>query len=111
MDCSSCARAASKSDTVIWGVDDGSVPPPVACRLVTWIFDPSNGSQQFSIWLIVRSPTLPAEPGFTAMTLTVFWPPFQGTIVSADVCANSSPLVLSRRWPYLKTSPGEVVPK
>src|SRR5438105_10060903 len=110
-DCSSWARPASKSDTVICGVDDGSVPPPVACRFVTWILDPSNGSQQFSICVIVWSPTLPPEPGFTAMTLTVFWPPFQGTTVSPDVCANSRPLLFNSRWPYLKTRPGEVVPK
>src|SRR5690348_7277142 len=106
-DCSSWPRAESKSASVISGVEDGSVPPPVACGLVTVTFDPSNGSQQCSICVIVWSPTFPTEPGVTAITLTVFWPPFQGTTVSAEVCANSIPFVFVRRCPYLKSRPGE----
>src|SRR5437667_12287028 len=53
------------------------------------------------------SPTLPAVPGLTAITFTVFWPPFHGTTVLGHVCANSRPLLFIRRWPYLNTRPCE----
>src|ERR1700687_1066573 len=65
--CSSWARPASKSDTVICGVDDGSDPFPVACGLLT-VRQGLKGL--FSMTLMVFEPTLPAEAGWTATTST-----------------------------------------
>src|SRR5579859_3096417 len=91
--CSSCARPASKSASVIWGVFDGSVPPPVACGLVTDRLEYGLPS----IVVIVLEPTLPAEPGATAITLACAVPGpadvIHGTVTLAVVWANSSWLV------------------
>src|SRR5713101_982685 len=107
--CSSCARAASKSVSVICGVDDASVPPPVACGLSTvrhenWLPSIALAPE------MVSPPTLPAEPATTATMLTPVAVPPHLTIVSPEVCANSILLELTRRWPRYRRIPGLVWP-
>src|SRR5258708_27855487 len=93
--CSSCARPASKSASVICGVVDGSVPPPVAWGLLTV----KHEKRLASIVVLVPDPTLPAEPGCTAMTLMSALARPHGIIVSPGGCPQVIPFVLSCLWP------------
>src|SRR4029077_6891528 len=103
-DCSSWARPASKSASLMRGADEGSVPWPVAWGFVT---ETRLGAERLSsMVVIVWSPTLPVLPGMSATTLAVAVP-FQGTKVLPEVCANSRPFVVFNRWPLGKTRPAE----
>src|ERR1700687_5776565 len=111
--CSSCARPASKSASVICGVVDGSVPPPVAAELSTPKHPVPPGGHGYgleSMLVIVPEPTFPAEPAVTAITLTAGLVPPHATNVSPDCWANVMPLVLSSLCPYGRISPGLLQP-
>src|SRR5436190_1085804 len=84
------------------GVEEGSVPLPVACGLLTVSLFGSN--TLCSISVIVPLPTLPTLPGVTATTFAVAVP-FQGTRVSLEFWKNSIPLVFFKYCPYLRTIP------
>src|SRR5882672_3336418 len=119
--CSSCARPASKSASVICGVEDGSDPPPVAAGLSTVKHEyglfglPELSTKAFQP-LMVLLPTFPASPGVTAWMFTPDTTPltpavvFHGTVTLPDVWANMTSLELTNRCPRRIVRPGPEFP-